>query len=284
MALTGLDRGAAIPGLALALGGMLTGCPGGDRSGESPALRIAVSVPPLADLVEEIGGDAVDVVIVLPPGTDPHSFEISPRRAAALEGARLAVSVGSPAFPWEDRLAGSGNRPVLRLRSTGDGSTGPHRWLDLAAVERLVGPLVDGLAELDPTGREGYRARGELFRDRLAALRGEVAGVLDPREGEAYFVDHAAWGPLTRPHDVEERALATGHRETTPGTLARRIDEARRVGATTLFVRPGRRSGAAESFLEATGTRPVVLDPLGRPWEETIRAAARSIAEALRER
>ncbi|MDX1631226.1 MAG: zinc ABC transporter substrate-binding protein [Thermoanaerobaculia bacterium] len=291
--------------LALVLGGLLIGCtpPGGEPSG-TQALPVAVSVPPLADVVEAIGGDGVGVVIALPPGRDPHSFEVSPRRAAALETARLVVTVGSAALPWEELLTGS-KAPVRLVlgtsntRATGTGSPGTsssgsgppetgaadlHRWLDLTEVEETIDPLVLALAELDPGNRDRYRSRAERFRNRVTKLRAEVDGLLRPWRGAVYFVDHGAWSPLTRPRGLVERALAEGHREATPATLARRIEEARRIGTTTLFVRPGRLSGAAESFLEATGARPVVLDPLARPWEETIRTAAGSIAEALRGR
>ena len=273
------DRRAAALGLA---GLLVAGCSGGGTP-ERPspaAVVVAVSVAPLGDLVEAVGGDRVTTVVALPSGADPHTFEPSPRQMASLEGADLAVSVGGGGLPWEESLLGDADRPALELVPSETGRD-PHAWIDLALVADLVPRLVEALADADPGGEAVYRERGAALATAIEELRDEVAARLSPYAGRAYFVDHPAWSRLTAPHGLEERALEAGHREPTPAALAARIGEARELGARTLFVRPGPRSPAARTFLEATGADPVVLDPLALPWSTTVRRAATAIVESL---
>ena len=60
-------------------------------------VRIAVSVPPQAYFVRQIGGDHVQVDVMIPPGYSHVDYPLTPRQVAALSRARLYVAVGHPA-------------------------------------------------------------------------------------------------------------------------------------------------------------------------------------------
>ncbi len=83
---------------------------------DDPApLRVVASVPNLAALLEHVGGDRVSVTTVLPPGTDPFSFQPDERAVAAVSIAELYVRNG---FGMEDAwglsmLKRAANRRIL---------------------------------------------------------------------------------------------------------------------------------------------------------------------------
>ncbi|RXA18742.1 zinc ABC transporter substrate-binding protein [Methanosarcina sp. MSH10X1] len=62
---------------------------------------VAVSVPPQAEFVEKVGGDKVKTVIVIPPGSDPHTYEPSPRELEDVSEASMYATVGS-GMPFEE--------------------------------------------------------------------------------------------------------------------------------------------------------------------------------------
>src|SRR3954447_11760579 len=64
-------------------------------------IRVAVSVPPQAYFVERIGGDHVEVAVMIPPGYSHVDYPLTPRQGGGLSRARLYVAVGHPAFEFE---------------------------------------------------------------------------------------------------------------------------------------------------------------------------------------
>ena len=70
----------------------------GDDPGSSygsDELIVAVSVVPQAEFVEKIAGDSVEVIVMVPPGADPHSYEPSPSQLVDLSNAKMYAMVGS---------------------------------------------------------------------------------------------------------------------------------------------------------------------------------------------
>ena len=67
-------------------------------------LQVAVSVPPQAHLVERIGGDRVDVSVMIGSGGSPHTFSLAPRDLQALDAARVYFRVGHPDLAFERRF------------------------------------------------------------------------------------------------------------------------------------------------------------------------------------
>jgi zinc transport system substrate-binding protein len=81
---------------------MFAGCgPSASGRPDGGQLEVFVSVAPLADLVERIGGEHVEVNVLVEVGQDPHTFEPAPRKVRALAAARLFFRVQ---MPFEERL------------------------------------------------------------------------------------------------------------------------------------------------------------------------------------
>ena len=79
----------------------LTGCSSKDGTGASShgqetngIIPVLVAVEPMAWLVEQVGGDRVQVDVLVPAGQEPETFSPSPRKAAALAGKEIFFRVG----------------------------------------------------------------------------------------------------------------------------------------------------------------------------------------------
>jgi zinc/manganese transport system substrate-binding protein len=169
---------AALAGFALIAG--LSGCsaPADDR----PLVVVTTNI--LGDVVTQVVGGQAEVMVLMRPNADPHSFEISARDAARILGADLLVSNG---LGLEEGLqqhldaAAAEGVPVLEAGdvvdvlpySGGDaaGADDPHFWTDPARMIDLVGALSDAVVEsvagVDPAavtaGAAAYTAQlGEL--------------------------------------------------------------------------------------------------------------------------
>ena len=75
-------------------------------------LNVVTSVIPVAYIVEELGGERVEVHALVPPGASPHTFEPVPSDLRTLAGARVFVAIGGGFDGWSDRLLGAAPKGI----------------------------------------------------------------------------------------------------------------------------------------------------------------------------
>ena len=76
--------------------GCLFGC-AGPAAAADPAgkLLVAATIVPLGDFCQKIGGDLVQVQVLIPPGASPHAFEPPPSVMARASQTRVFVYIGA---------------------------------------------------------------------------------------------------------------------------------------------------------------------------------------------
>ena len=157
-------------------------------------LKVVATFSILGDLVAEVGGDRVEVAVVVGADTDAHTYQPKPTDARTLAAARVLVSNGLGFEGWIDRLAeaapfkgrsivASTGVPTLEAGSTHghDHGPDPHCWQDVGRARLYVANIAAGLAEADPANAATYRDRAQLYDKRLAELdrwiKAEIAKV-----------------------------------------------------------------------------------------------------------
>ena len=199
-----------------ATAGLLTGCA---PSAAAARPLVVVTTNILGDVVGELVGDEAEVLVLMPPGADPHSVEISAQTAARLRDAELIVANG---LGLEEGLAGhvetaeadgvpvflAGDHLEVLAYAEGDaaGAPDPHFWTDPARMVDVVTALGDELpAELADSGADSASGSNaaSVDVDRIAANTEAYLAELDEldREMSATF----AAIPEAR------RALVTNH-------------------------------------------------------------------------
>ena len=84
---------------------VLSGCtvegnPADTTSQDNETLNVVASFYPLAYLTQEIAGDAIEVVNLVPAGGEPHDYEPSVKQMAQIENADLFIFQGAGLEPW----------------------------------------------------------------------------------------------------------------------------------------------------------------------------------------
>ncbi len=91
------------------LGGatVLGGCGLGDKSGDSGkgGLPVVATVYPAYDIAKQVGGDKVNVSLLVPPGTEPHDWEPTVKDLKAVGQAKVFIYNGAGLEPSEKLLA-----------------------------------------------------------------------------------------------------------------------------------------------------------------------------------
>ena len=255
-------------------------------------IQVAVSVPPQAYLVERIGGDWVEVQVMIPPGTSPAVYEPSPRQLVALSRARLYVKVGHPHFLFEEtHLEGVLERlpNMVVVEMVGDGEMhpdaeaeeDPHVWLSPAAMKTTAVEIAAALAEIDPEHADEFRQRQVRLEAEIDRTDAGIRALLDPLEERSFVVYHPAWGHFAREYGLEQRAIEQEGKEPSPARLVDLLEIARQHDVRVIFVQEGFSEQGARVVANEIGAEVQALDPLALDWSENLLQVARTLRAAL---
>lgn len=245
-------------------------------------LPVAATTSIVGDVVAQVGGDRIGLTVLMPAGTDPHTFEPTPRDLVLLSRARLVFINGAG---LEEGLTPVLASPELRgkvvdlsagleLRTLEDeheeedhahGGVDPHVWFDPLLVARWVDRIAAALSEADPAGQGAYEARAAAYRSALEELdrwiQAEVARV--PPERRLLVTDHRVLGYFAARYGFEEvGAIVPGFStlaEPSAKEIAALADGIRRLGVPALFVSAEFNPALAAQLSRETGVRVVTL-------------------------
>lgn len=193
--------------IVVAAASALTACAG--TTTDRPLVVVSTNI--LGDVVQNLVGDDVEVLTLMRPGADPHSFEVSAAEAARMRGADLlvsnglgleeglqqhldaAVAEGVPTFVAGDAVA------VLPYSSTdADGADDPHFWTDPAQTLAVVDALTPVLEDMDGVDAAAVTARAADYRRTLETLDADMAAAFAaiPAERRALVTNHHVFGYL----------------------------------------------------------------------------------------
>jgi zinc transport system substrate-binding protein len=274
----------------VALGALvaLGGCASEDGARTDAGRRVVVvSVAPQAWLVERLAGDSVDIVVLIPPGASPATYEPTMRQLEAMERAALYVKVGHPGFPfertWLDRLLeGRGDLAVVdssrRIEQTaGD----PHVWVAPPAVRAMVPDVAAAIAAIVPPERQAIAERQEALLAEIDSLDAEIRAALAGLERRRFYVFHPAWGAFAAAYGLEQVSIEHDHKEPDAHRLHGLLERARADAADVVFVQPQFSRRSAEVVADEIGARVVTIDPLARDWPDNLRRVTAALVEAL---
>lgn len=99
--------------VALVLAGCSTQTNNNVVETQNSKLSVVTTLFPLYEFAKEVGGENIDVTLLLPPGAEPHSFEPKPSDIKKIENADAFIYVGEIMEPWaHDILEGSNNKDI----------------------------------------------------------------------------------------------------------------------------------------------------------------------------
>lgn len=206
-ALVRLPRGAT---LAAGLGALalLAGC-GGSDDGDGEKVAVVATTPLVADLVGEVGGEAVEVEQILEANSDPHDYEPRPSDVEAVGGADLVFVSGRGLDDWaEDLVSDSGGDARIvnlgtmgPIRLPGD----PHWWHDPRNVEAAVPGIENALVVADPSHKAEFAGNADAYTGELRALDAGIVRCIDsiPASQRKLVTDHDAFAYFANRYGIE---------------------------------------------------------------------------------
>jgi zinc/manganese transport system substrate-binding protein len=164
---------------------------------------VVASFSILADLVHNVGGERIDVTVLVGPDGDVHVYEPAPADAKKIAASRLVFVNGFGLEGWLPRLvqAAGGKATVVTatsgiapLRRGSDAD--PHAWQSVVNAKTYVANIRDALVAAAPADAEFFRANAAAYLAKLDALDREVREAIAtiPENRRKVISTHDAFG------------------------------------------------------------------------------------------
>jgi zinc transport system substrate-binding protein len=267
------------------------------RESEKAELLVAVSIPPLAEIVEEIGKDRVSVLIMVPPGASPHTYEPTPGQLRKISTANIFVKVGTSLefeLTWLDKLLVmnkhmklcDASQAIVTLEHAHhhDGTyheIDPHIWVSLHNAQQMAVNICSTLVLVDSAHRSDYTSHLEAYVIKLDSLDKEIAKLFMQKAKKEFLVYHPAWEYFAQDYGLKQIVIEAEGKEPTAQDLQYIVQYARKNGIKTIFASPQFNTLSAHTIARDIGGEVVLISPLERNYLKNMSAVARAIATAL---
>lgn len=193
---------------------------------KSDKIVIVATLFPQYDFAKQIGGDKVDVSLLLTPGTETHTYEPTPQDIIKINDADLYLYTGKYMEPWSDRISNgvdsdtkivdvSANVNLIESEhdeheedKNHEGEPeqeghnhgyDPHIWLDPDKAIVMVNNIADALISVDGENTEYYRANANRYIAEIQNLDNDINKTIEEAESKklafggtfayAYFIN-----------------------------------------------------------------------------------------------
>jgi ABC-type Zn uptake system ZnuABC Zn-binding protein ZnuA/ABC-type Mn2+/Zn2+ transport system permease subunit len=262
---------------ALALGGC-GGSSSGGTSENGATLKVVATTPQVADIVKQVGGEAVEVTTLLPPDADPHDYEPKPKAVAAISESGVVFRSGGDLDAWllpAVKAAAPNSAPVDLSRAAvllpadeshdhGDeeheesdethDEFNSHWYLAPDNVARATQRVRNELIKADPSARETFRTNATQYLDEIDTVDRKLTTCASkiPDDDRKVMAGHNDFAYLAEAFGFEIAAqiAADGESEPSASELQKAVDAARAAEVRALIASQGEVSNLDKQVAE----------------------------------
>lgn len=274
-----------------------------EESSNRDTISVIVSIVPQIEMINSIGGDFVDIAVMVPAGQSPHSFEPTPEQMINIAQSSVYFKVGS-GIEFERTYMNTilEQNPDLTVYNcskeinvisfdehygrkegfTDDQDqetmgTDPHVWTSPINFMKMIEVVYTGLVEIDPDHKDQYYQNYQMYLSKLETLHQNISKMLKPHEGRSFMVYHPAWGYFGDTYNLTMIAIEEDGKKPGPAGIAAIIDQAQNQEITIIFISPQFDTSSAQTIADEIGGEVIAADPLTSDYDHTLM----NLAEAL---
>ena len=270
-------------------------------AGEVDRINVFVSILPQKYFVERVGGDRVEVDVLVLPGQSPATYSPPPQQLTRLARAQVYFRIGVPfekslipkiESAMKDLLIVDTRDGIPLRKIEGDhhheehnhheGGMDPHIWLSPVLVKMQAEIIYETLLTIDPESKDEYKGNYDSFVKDLDELHERIKTALAPIKGRMLFVFHPSFGYFADAYGLRQVAVETGGKEPSARQVVRLIEMAKKEKVEVIFVQPQFSRKSAQTVAREINGAVVPLDPLAEDYLGNLEDIAIKVEEALR--
>ncbi|MEI5990316.1 zinc transport system substrate-binding protein [Enterococcus termitis] len=262
-----------------------------DNSGKSDTIKVVTTFYPMYDFAKNVVGDAGDVQLLIPAGTEPHDYEPSAKDIAKITDADVFVYNSHELETWvKDVLENVDEKKVAVVEAAGsidlmegaahehdhDGEEAdhdehdheheldPHVWLDPVLAQKEVEAIRDALVKKYPDKKETFEKNATAYIEKLKELDTEYKEAFTNAKNKTFVTQHAAFGYLAKQYGLTQESIAgiSPDQEPSPSRLAELKKYIKEHNVSVIYFETSASSKVAETLARETNVELAVLNPL----------------------
>lgn len=284
------------------------------KKNQEEKLNITVTIPPQKYFVEKIGGELVNVNVMIGPGLEPHTYEPLPQQLTQLANSQAYIAIGVPFEEvWLNKITTA--NPKITIINAGEGiekipllghhhdhehkendhdseankddhkseneSIDPHIWLSPKLAKIQAKNIYQGLVKINPENKQIYQENLNKFLTEIDNIDQKIREKLSSVNSRKFIIYHPAWGYFAKEYNLEQVALEFEGQEITSAKLTNLIKEAKSENVKIVFAQPLFNNKTLEIFAKEIGADIVFLNDLAENWDENLLKTADELKKAM---
>jgi len=277
-------------------------------------INTVVSILPEQTFVKAIGGDKVNITVMVLPGNSPHTYEPKPAQMKNVARAQLYFAIDvefekvwlpkfrdlNPAMQIIDLAEGVHKRMMTEEHHEREGHDAhkapdmhqehehqgedPHIWTTPANVNIIAKNIYTALAKIDPQNAAYYEKNYHTFLVLVEKTDTQIRKTLSATpKGTKFMVFHPSWGYFAQAYDLIQLPVEVAGKEPKPRELIELIKEARKENVKAIFTQPEFSDSIAQVMAKELHIKVIKVSPLAENWSENLIKISNAIAASASE-
>lgn len=277
-------------------------------------LNVALSIAPQKTFVEAIGGDKVDITLMVLPGNSPHTYEPKPSQMKDIAQAKLYFGIDVEfEHTWLPRFQSLNKE--MKIVDLDEGidkmvmgehhhedehghenehgdkddhetdhkdqhkGTDPHIWTSPKNVKIIAKNILEALIKADSSNTNYYKTNYNKFISHIDATDAKIKSILqDIPNNTKFIVFHPAWGYFAAQYNLTQMAIEVSGKNPKPKQIAHLIEEAKEENAKAIFTAPEFSEKIAKQIASEVEVPVIKISPLNPKWSQNLINLANAIA------
>ncbi len=261
--------------------GALCACGAKKTTKSDGKLNIVATIFPPYDFAREIGGDRVNVSMLLKPGTESHSYDPTPQDIISIQECDLFLYVGGESDEWVRDILESGDRKPKKVialmdcvdkvreelvegmeseeNDSDETEYDEHVWTSPKNADKIVRQITAAMSELDSKNASYFSNNTAVYCQKLAALDYAFQEIADSAKRKTLiFGDRFPFRYFADAYDLQYYAAFPGcSSETEPSaaTISFLIDKVKEEKIPVVFAIEFSSGKVADTICESTGAK-----------------------------
>ncbi len=253
----------------------LCGCTPKEVQPQGDKISVVTTIFPLYDFARAVGGDSIDLKMLIRPGTEVHSYDPLPSDMVAVSECDAFLYIGGESDTWVETLLSSSDINSLALinevehihedhhHEHNNHEGDEHIWTSPKNAALMVQSICDFLCELNPQNTIEYQENSSSYIEKITAAATEIKTTVSAVKNPFILVaDRFPFAYLTHEYGIEYEAAFGGCATSTDisfKTMARLTQVINERGIKTVFCTEMSNRNIADALSEQTGVKVLEL-------------------------